>query len=101
MNVLRQLSRFYPIKNEALKLARVGPNQYRCARCRGKYRRENVQVDHIKPVVSLAGFNGDWTEVINRLFCPVEGLQILCIPCHHKKTELENYKRDHSGTKHE
>jgi len=49
-------------------------------------------VDHIDPVIPINGFE-TWDEVINRLFCEVEGYQAICKTCHDDKTKKENDKR--------
>lgn len=48
-----------------------------------------VQVDHIVPIVApdVGWVNLD--SFAERLFCPTEGLQILCKPCHKLKTDSE------------
>ena len=43
------------------------------------------QVDHKKDVGSMKSFD-NLGGVIKRLFCPPEGLQVLCKFCHNKKT---------------
>lgn len=87
---LRKLSRFYPLKNEALKKSRVAPATFQCALCKKEFERSSVNVDHIEPVIDpKTGFK-DWNTYIYRLFCPVEGLQVLCGSCHDAKTQAEN-----------
>lgn len=61
--------------------------------CEEEFKKEEVDIDHIKPIVSLKdGFN-DWNDYINSLFCPVEGFQILCKTCHDVKTKIEDTMR--------
>lgn len=59
-----------------------------------------MAVDHIDPVVPITGFlktkgflGYDWDLVIRRLFCEIEGLQVLCKPCHKLKTADERSER--------
>ena len=52
-----------------------------------------VWVDHKEPVVPVDGSDISWDEYIFRTFCPPEDLQILCTPCHKKKTYEENRER--------
>lgn len=48
--------------------------------------RKEVQIDHIEPAGSLKGFD-DLPGFVERLFCEVDGLQVLCKDgCHNKKT---------------
>lgn len=58
---------------------------YLCAKCRKDFPKTSVQVDHIEEVV-LDKFT-TWDEFIERLFCNSDNLQVLCIPCHKKKTK--------------
>jgi len=96
--------------------------KYKCAECNKKFAKSEVTVDHMEPVIdpkqgfpqlskvrhSEVGCHGkgtcsvvydlidDWTVYINRLFCPVKLLQILCKPCHNKKTQEERKCRKKS-----
>ena len=99
ISALRAASRRYPPKYKALKNAFVGKKinaksnkmamHYKCAACRKIFVAVDVQVDHIEPVVDpIKGFE-TWDIFINRLFCEIENLQVLCKPCHKTKTENE------------
>lgn len=91
----------WPPKFEAKKLAKVGYNQYKCAKCgnigpatleplEGKSRRRNnADVDHIEPVVDPSVGFVDWNTFIERLYCEVEGFQVLCWECHTEVTAEE------------
>ena len=66
---------------------------YTCKGCKKEFPAKDVQVDHIDPVVCpKAGFV-DWNTFVDRLFCGVENLQILCTTCHDKKTAKERGER--------
>lgn len=93
MSALRNVSRFDPDAREALKRARVSRGWYMCAHCHKLFGEKQIQKDHILPVVKLSGFDGDWNPVISRLFPGPTGYQILCFPCHYKKTQEENTER--------
>ena len=54
---------------------------------------EDTAMDHIKPVVDVAGFDGDWTKLIENLFCDESGYQTLCHKHHLEKSESENKQR--------
>lgn len=86
---LRRTSYKWPPRNEALRKARIERGKYRCAKCKKIYGNKEISLDHIQPVVDpkigWAGFE----EYIKRLFCPVEGFQVLCDRCHDKKTARE------------
>ena len=92
MTSLRQASYKWPSRNLALKEARISRGVYECAGCKSHFGRKEIQVDHIIPVMPLNG-SDDFNVILERLFCPSEGLQILCKPCHKDKTDLENKAR--------
>lgn len=66
--------------------------RFKCACCGKWYNRKEVAVDHIIPVVPLAGFDS-WDGYLERLFCEVEGLQVLCKGCHAAKSKGEVHER--------
>jgi 5-methylcytosine-specific restriction endonuclease McrA len=69
---------------------------WQCASCKNWFRDVNsLEVDHIVEVGGVTSFNGDWNEMINKIFPrPVEEhFQVLCIPCHMKKTNEFNSAR--------
>lgn len=94
-SALRSASRRWPPKFERLKEACVGirknaktnrdAKHYRCASCEELFPQSNVQVDHIEPI----GAVDSWDEFIERLFCESDNLQVLCKPCHKKKSKQE------------
>lgn len=50
--------------------------------------KDNIfEVDHI---VEIGPFNGDFDDLVRRMFCEQDNLQRLCIPCHAKKTSNFN-----------
>ncbi|HXQ39469.1 MAG TPA: HNH endonuclease signature motif containing protein [Anaerolineales bacterium] len=58
---------------------------YECATCQEDFPAKDVQVDH----VIAMGPGLTWDEFIDRLFCEKDNLQVLCKPCHAKKTKKE------------
>ena len=63
--------------------------KYKCAGCEGIFRQKEINVDHINPVVDpKEGFVG-FDQYITRMFCKVEGFQVLCKECHDIKTAKE------------
>jgi len=63
--------------------------EYMCSSCSEWHMGKNIQVDHIEPVVDPnMGFK-DWNTFIDRLFCDVANLAVLCKSCHEKKTNEE------------
>lgn len=61
---------------------------FRCACCSMMYDRKEVQVDHIIPVIAMAGFD-NFDAIIARMYCGPEGLQVLCKSCHKLKSKDE------------
>lgn len=86
---LRGQSYKWPPRNEALVRARIERGLYKCSCCRESFKRDNVQIDHIKPVVPFTGWDS-FDGFISRLFCDVDGFQIICIICHDIKTATED-----------
>lgn len=104
-SALRQASLRWPPRNRVRVDARVERGKYRCAGYKrkshivpasikvGERRVNNAVVDHIDPVIPLTtGFSG-WDEVIKRMFCEADNLQILCHECHKNKTDDERKKK--------
>lgn len=101
-NELRKASIIWSGRNEALADARIkkfvriskkGKRIYKyywkCAKCKKRYRNQaDVEVDHINEIGGITAFTGDWNLVFKKMFPrPVEEhLQVLCSPCHLKKT---------------
>ena len=93
---LRRLWSKYPNKYKTLNAAKRRKLQvkgkqkyeYKCAECKHFYAGKNVSVDHITPAGSLRDFS-DLPDFCSRLFCAVEGLQVLCFKCHKAKTNAE------------
>lgn len=90
-NALRRASYKWPPRTESLRKARVGRGDYLCNLCKKIFKRKEVQVDHIIPVIDpLTGFNG-FDEYVERLLCDEDNFQVICISCHKTKT-LEQTK---------
>ena len=70
---------------------------YKCNDCLCSVPAQEVNVDHIDPVMPLDGVWGDtteycgvnWNEAIPRLLCEADALQVLCEGCHSIKCDLE------------
>ena len=99
-SALRQKSRWWkPISQAKNKAKRKykGPNkrqkwEYQCASCNEWFNEKQINVDHIKPAGTLRCSN-DLPGFVERLFCEVENLQVLCTKCHDKKTQDEKSKK--------
>jgi 5-methylcytosine-specific restriction endonuclease McrA len=100
---IRSMFRRWPNKFMVLNEAKRGKHlnertgriaeHYICAMCNSLSPAKEVQVDHINPVVDPEIGFVDWNTFIDRLLCPKENLQVLCLACHLVKTRLEKEKR--------
>lgn len=98
-SALRQKSRWWkPIAEAKAKAKRKykGPNkrqkfEYQCAECLNWFPDKKINVDHIVPAGTLRCAN-DLPGFVERLFCEVDNLQVLCTTCHDKKTQDEKTK---------
>lgn len=89
--------RWGPI-SDCLSNARKSRGFYLCAGCREEVpasikingrRVKNVHVDHILPIIDPdVGFTS-YDDLIERMFCEADNLQVLCTSCHDKKTDDE------------
>lgn len=90
---LRRLSyRWYP-RAEAMKEARLERGIYRCNACEGSFRKAEVQLDHVTPVVDPSSGFTTWDAYILALLPNRFGFQVLCRGCHKEKTGRENRVR--------
>lgn len=107
MSTLRSGSRRYPPKWQVLEAAKREKRKneatgrdaqfYACSSCGLEYTSKQVEVDHVEPVVPLTGFVS-WDDVIKRLFCTADKLQVLCTTCHKAKSKEELKQRKlHAG----
>ena len=100
---LRGGFRRWPPKYAALKAAFAGrltnkktgreAAHYKCNKCNELFPQKEVQVDHIKPVVDPKKGFVSWDVFIERLFCEVDNLQVMCKACHKEKSAKEKVKR--------
>lgn len=106
-SILRAGSRRWGPKYETLNAASVGKrinessgrlaNHFKCASCAGLFPASKVQVDHIEPIIDpVIGFT-TWDDVVQRMFCEKENLQVLCLDCHAAKTAAEKQQRKESN----
>jgi 5-methylcytosine-specific restriction endonuclease McrA len=95
-SALRQKSRWWkPIAQAKAKAKRAykGPLkrqkfEYQCKECSQWFPDKKINVDHIIPAGTLRCAN-DLPGFVERLFCEVDNLQVLCETCHNKKTQDE------------
>lgn len=101
-SALRQKSRWWKPIGEAKQHAKrkyVGPQkgrgkqkwEYQCASCLDWFPDKEVNVDHRIPAGTLR-CAADLPGFVERLFCEVDNLQVLCSTCHNKKTQSEKAK---------
>jgi 5-methylcytosine-specific restriction endonuclease McrA len=96
-NLRRATMKWAPIQ-QCLAAAREERGKYRCAGCGelvpatvkvGRLRKKNVHVDHIQPIVDPNVGWVSWDSTIDRMFCELDNLQVLCTSCHDIKTQEE------------
>ena len=86
---LRSKAQRWPPRFETLAEAKrkyEGPNkrqkfEYQCNKCKEWHVQKDVEVNHIIPCGSLSSFD-DLPGFVERLFCPKEGLEVICKVCH-------------------
>ena len=99
-SALRAKSRWWKPIDECKKRAKrqyKGPNkrqkfEYQCNECKEYFPDKQVNVDHIIPAGELTSLN-HLPKFVERLFCEVDGLQLLCIQCHDIKSNNERINR--------
>lgn len=94
MAALRRASYKWPARYNALKAARVGRNEYVCAKCPEgvTHKKNDVQIDHISPVMPTSGWD-NWDGFIDRMFADDGEFQVLCKKHHREKSISENAVR--------
>ena len=99
-SALRRASSRWKPKTDTIKAARREKGRYECALCKeivpvtiindkGK-RVNNIEADHVIPVVDPEIGFVDWDTFIRRLFVEPEGFRVLCKSCHNKVTQEQN-----------
>lgn len=67
--------------------------RYQCQTCQGWFKRTEIQLDHIIPVIDPeTGFDG-WDKFVERIDVPASGLRRICLSCHRIKTNHERNLR--------
>lgn len=95
-SALRQKSRWWKpiiLCKENAKKNYNGPNkrlkyEYQCNQCKLSFPATSINIDHIIPAGNLQNAN-DLPGFVERLFCEVDNLQVLCHSCHDVKTKSE------------
>lgn len=89
----------WPPRAEAIKRARrpyKGPNklqkyEIQCAMCQQWFKQKEVEVDHFPHDAGSILTSDDIGPFVNRLYCEIDNLRVLCKPCH-KVYTLANSK---------
>ena len=100
-------ARYSPKYEEVIKGARVEKEKinkdgsvskrpavwYTCNSCNNLTKK--VDIDHIEPIIEPGKTYKDYTldEILARLDCSVDNLQVLCQDCHKEKTTEERKRR--------
>jgi len=94
IEVLKKVRREVPRYNKDGSRGKRDAVQYLCNVCKTYVGSTKCDVDHIVPVIEVneEGFV-DWNTFVERLFCGPKNLQVICDPCHDKKTHDERMKR--------
>ena len=82
--------------------AKVPHVEYQCENCKRWFKKKDIAVDHIDPVIHPENGFQDWNTFVERLWCKKDNLQRLCnylvkdkdkhggvTSCHHQKTQAE------------
>ena len=93
----------WPPRNEALKKAKttkkINPKSgrlaqhFKCKKCKKDFPAKQVVVDHIKPVVEIGVGFVNFDVYVERMYCSLKNLQVLCKICHDVKSKSEKEKR--------
>jgi len=103
ISLLRRGTMRWPPRNEALAKAKTEKKintatgrmaqHYECAECKGQFTAKNIAVDHIQAVIDPYDGFIDFSVYIERMFCGVDNLQVLCKDCHDVKSAKEKGHR--------
>lgn len=88
-SAIRKIWMYSKIRQEAVRRAKVSPNQYLCANCNGRFKSKEIEVDHTIPAGSLKEFE-DFSPFIEKMFQEnIDLLEVVCKPCHLLRKKLE------------
>lgn len=92
-NTLRRASLRWRPRSDAFAAARIERGLYQCKMCKEGFKRDQVILDHINPVVPITGSDITIEQWIRGLLVPAEGFQVLCKTCSDAKTAIEDKMR--------
>jgi 5-methylcytosine-specific restriction endonuclease McrA len=82
---LRRVWLYSEVRRDCVRAAKTSRGKYKCNTCGKIFSMKEVQCDHKEGVGKFV----DWNTFIDRLFCPIENLQVLCKACHLIKSNEE------------
>ena len=88
---LKHLTKFKLLLTRAedeFKLIKRQKWEYKCVKCKKWHMGKDVNVDHKVPAGTLTCAK-DLPGFVERLFCEIDGLQVLCKNCHGTKTQSD------------
>lgn len=92
-SALRRIWGWYPARKAAKLRAQASLGRWKCEKCEAyPLGPKERQIDHVVEVDAVGAWDG-WDHFIARLFCPAEGLQVLCLVCHKEKTKRNSMVR--------
>lgn len=74
-------------------LAKKPHVRYQCETCTEWVSSTKIEIDHVKPVISVDDGFVDWNTFIDMLWCDKENLKRCCSSCHDAKTHAEMVAR--------
>lgn len=89
MKVRREVPKF----NKDGTRAKKDAVQYLCGVCNEYVSSTKIAVDHKIPVIDVDKGFVDWNTFVDRVFCDLSNLQVICDPCHQAKTNSERFER--------
>lgn len=93
INLLRRGTYKWKPRTAVKNAAKVSYGKYKCNLCKEIFQAKDTVLDHIHPVVDpILGWQG-FDVYIERMYCDESGFQLLCNPCHDKKTQSEQVVR--------
>ena len=90
---LRSASLLWPARQDVYDRIRVERGKYKCEICEEIFKRKEIDIDHVEPVIDIQIGFIDWNTYIENLFCEADNLQGICKSCHSVKTEQEKEMR--------
>lgn len=86
-SAIRKIWMYSKIRQEAVRRAKVAPNQYLCSNCNDRFKSNEIEVNHKYSCGSLREFE-DFSPFISAMFQEdLDALEVLCKPCHREFTK--------------